>query len=67
MPQQATALPTEMDSVGLAIMRGRSSRRGMLCDGSYRDAFGHQAAGFERAMESMLQQVSEQFMAGSRE
>jgi hypothetical protein len=56
-----------MDSVGLAIMRGRSSRRGMLCDGSYREAFVHQAAGFERAMESMLQQVSEQFMAGSRE
>ena len=39
----------------------------MLCDGSYREAFVHQAAGFESAMESMLQQVSEQFMAGSRE
>ena len=37
-----------------------------MVDSSYRQAFGQQAAGFERAMESMLQQVSEQFLAGSR-
>ena len=34
-----------------------------MVDGSYREAFGHV---FERAMGSLLRQVSEQFMAWNR-
>ena len=35
--------------------------------GSYRPAYGQQAAWLERSMVSMLQQIRAQFMAGSRE
>merc|ERR1712106_1203514 len=38
-----------------------------MVESSYRQAFGQQAAGFERALGSMLKQMSEQFLAGSRE
>ena len=36
-----------------------------MVDGSYRQEFGWQAAGFERVMGLLLQQVSEQFVAKS--
>ena len=52
----------EKEAIGLAVANGVTE----IVDGSYRQAFGQQAAGFERAMGSMLQQISEQFMAGRR-
>ena len=51
------------EAISRAVAKGVTE----MVYGSYRQAFGQQAAGFERAMGSMLQQVSEQFMAGSRE
>mgnify|MGYP001497468695 CR=1 FL=1 len=50
------------EAIGRAVAKSVTE----MVDSSYRQAFGQQAAGFERAMESMLQQVSEQFLAGSR-
>jgi len=38
-----------------------------LVENSYRHAFTQQLGGFERALQSLLQQISEQFLAGSRE
>ena len=38
-----------------------------MVDGNYSQEFGQQAEWFERTMGSMLQQIGEQFMAGSRE
>ena len=52
----------EKEAIGLAVANGVTE----IVDGSYRQAFGQQAAGFERAMGSMLQQISEEFMAGRR-
>merc|ERR1712112_322583 len=46
-------------SVGVAVKD--------LVETSYRQAFTQQTAGFERALQSLLQQMSEQFVAGSRE
>jgi len=51
------------ESIGRAVAASVSD----LVDSSYRKAFAHQAAGFEKAMGSMLKQISEQFLAGSRE
>ena len=52
-----------MEAIGRAMPKGVTE----MVDSSYRQAFGQQAAGagFERALGSMLQEVSEQFMAGS--
>ena len=54
-----------MEAIGRAMPKGVTE----MVDSSYRQAFGQQAAGagFERALGSMLQEVSEQFMAGSSE
>ena len=49
------------EAIGRAVAKSVTE----MVDSSYRQAFGQQAAGFERALGSMLQQVSEQFMAGS--
>jgi hypothetical protein len=49
------------EAIGREVAKGVTE----MVYGSYRQAFGQQAAGFERHMGSMLQQVSEQFMAGS--
>jgi len=46
-------------SVGVAVKD--------LVETSYRQAFTQQTAGFERALQSLLHQTSEQFVAGSRE
>merc|ERR1719431_1061020 len=46
-------------SVGVAVKD--------LVETSYRQAFSQQTAGFERSLQSMLHQMSEQFVAGSRE
>jgi len=46
-------------SVGVAVKD--------MVETSYRQAFTQQSAGFERALQSLLQQMSEQFVAGSRE
>ena len=54
-----------MEAIGHAMPKGVTE----MVDSSYRQAFGQQAAGagFERALGSMLQEVSEQFMSGSSE
>ena len=41
------------------------SGQGRYCN--YKQPFGQKASGFEKALGSLLQQFSEQFMAGSRE
>jgi len=46
-------------SVGVAVKD--------LVETSYRQAFTQQTAGFERALQSLLHQISEQFVAGSRQ
>jgi len=38
-----------------------------MVENSYRQAFTQQSAGFERALQNLLVQMSEQFLAGSRE
>ena len=52
-----------MEAIGCAVAKGLTE----IVDSSFRQAFGQQAAVFERALGSMLQEVSEQFMAGSSE
>ena len=51
------------DAIGRAVAGGVRK----MVDNSYRQAFALQAAGLERALGSMLKQISEQFLAGSRE
>jgi len=50
-----------------AIGRAVAGNMTEVVERSYKQAFAQQAAGFERALGSLLQQMSEQFLAGSRE
>jgi len=51
------------ESIGRAVAGSVTD----MVEGGYKQAFSQQAVGFERALGSLLSQISEQFLAGSRE
>merc|ERR550519_2634987 len=57
------ATPQFREAIGKAV----ASNMTEVIEKSYKQAFAEQAAGFERALGSLLQQISEQFLAGSKE